>query len=215
MNATSSNSRGAADSGSMYETPPDLVVDQMEFLKKTPTLGLGFRKTSVDPVLHERLLHHLRSNVHKFTSEPETGFIRSENPRAFPSLLYQDEAFNQALMSDLLPLHEEWAGRPLVKAACYGIRVYQPRSYLYNHYDRARTHVVSSTICVDHRLNSPWPLYIEDAEGRPHEVSVEPGEMVFFEGARLKHGRPYPLDGEYYANIFVHYTPLGWEANFS
>jgi prolyl 4-hydroxylase len=35
--------------------------------------------------------------------------------------------------------------------------------------------------------------------------------MVFFEGARLKHGRPYALDGQYYANIFVHYTPLDWD----
>ena len=72
---------------------------------------------------------------------------------------------------------------------------------------------MSSTICVDHRLISPWPLYIEDNEGRPHEVSIEPGEMVFFEGTRLTHGRPYPLDGEYYANIFVHYTPLDWDLN--
>ena len=60
---------------------------------------------------------------------------------------------------------------------------------------------MSSTICVDHRLRSPWPLYVEDDAGRPHEVSIEPGEMVFSEGARLTHGRPYALDGEYYANI--------------
>jgi prolyl 4-hydroxylase len=199
----------------MYETPPELIVGQKENLKNVPALGLGFRKTTVDPAIHARLLHHLRSNIHNFRSEPETGFIRSENPRAFPSLLYQDEAFNQSLMSDLQPIHEEWSGMQIVKAACYGIRVYQPRSYLYNHYDRGRTHIISSTICVDHRLNSPWPLYIEDGEGRPHEVSVEPGEMVFFEGARLKHGRPYPLDGEYYANIFVHYTPLGRGADLS
>jgi prolyl 4-hydroxylase len=100
---------------------------------------------------------------------------------------------------------------PLKKAACYGIRVYQPRSYLFSHIDSIRSHVVSSTICVDQRLNSDWPLYIEDLDGNPHEVVMQPGEMVFYESARLRHGRPYALDGEYCANIFVHYTPVDWE----
>ena len=195
----------------MYETPAHLIADQMEILKNVRSLGLGFKKTTLDPQIYERLLDHFRSSVHRFKSEPSDGFIETENPRAFPSLLYQDEAFNQQLLSDLQPAHEAWSGLPIRKAACYGIRVYQPKSYLYNHVDRAGTHVVSSTVCVDSRLSKPWPLYIEDNEGCPHEVSIEPGEMVFFEGARLKHGRPYPLEGEYYANTFIHYTPLDWD----
>ena len=93
-----------------------------------------------------------------------------------------------------------------IKRPAMGFAMYQPGSYLYSHTDRL-THIVSSTICVDHRLKSRWPLCIEDLEGRSHEIDVEPGDMVFFEGARLDHGRPYALDGEYYANIFVHYTP--------
>jgi prolyl 4-hydroxylase len=210
MSDTSSNSRNKLGRGSMYETPAHLFTDQMEILKSVRSLGLGFKKTTLDPQIYERLLDHFRSNIHRFKSEPSNGFIETENPRAFPSLLYQDDAFNQQLLSDLQPAHEAWSGLPIRRAACYGIRVYQPKSYLYNHVDRAGTHVVSSTVCVDHRLISPWPLYIEDNEGRPHEVSIEPGEMVFFEGARLKHGRPYPLEGEYYANIFIHYTPLDW-----
>jgi len=76
------------------------------------------------------------------------------------------------------------------------------------HVDRPLTHIISSTICVDHRLSSPWPLLIEDIEGNACQIDLEPGELVFYEGARLKHGRPYPLDGDYYAGIFVHYRPL-------
>jgi prolyl 4-hydroxylase len=195
----------------MYETPPHLIVDQEKDLKKVRFLGKGFKKVRLDTMVYSRLMHHFRSNIHKFVSEREEGFIKTENPRAYPSLIYQDENFNQKLLDDLHGAHEAWSGLRLRKAACYGIRVYQPRSYLYTHLDRGRTHVVSSTMCVDHRLNSPWPLYIEDDRGRGHEVSIEPGEMVFFEGARLRHGRPYPLDGEYYANIFLHYTPLDWD----
>lgn len=194
----------------MYETPQHIIDFQSKDLEKVPSLGLGFRKTTLDPRIHDRLMDHLRTNVHKFKSEAGNGFIHTENPRCYPSLVYQDEEFNQQLLSDMRSAHEAWSGMPLKNAACYGIRVYQPRSYLYNHFDHARTHVVSSTICVDSRVNSPWPLYVEDAEGQPHEVPIEPGEMVFFEGARLKHGRPYPLDGDYYANIFLHFMPLDW-----
>ena len=194
----------------MYKTPAHLIAKHAKAKENVPYLGLGFAKTRLDSKIYERLVDHLRSNLHWFRSEPASEYIHTENKRSYPSLLYQDENFNQRLMSDLHPAHEEWSGRQIRKAACYGIRVYQPGSYLYNHIDRTGTHVVSSTICVDHRLHKPWPLYIEDDDGQPHEISVEPGEMVFFEGARLTHGRPYALDGEYYANIFVHYTPLDW-----
>jgi prolyl 4-hydroxylase len=191
----------------MYETPAHLRNTQ----PPVPALGVGLKKITLDMRLHERLLYHLHSNVHKFTSEPADGFLQTESDRANPSLIYVDGDFNRRLMDDLQEAHEEWSGHSLRPAACYGIRVYQPRSYLYNHRDRSTTHIVSSTICIDHRLTGRWPLYIEDLNGEPHEVSIEPGEMVFFEGARLVHGRPYPLEGEYYANIFVHYTPIGWE----
>ena len=194
----------------MYETPKHLVTSQDEDLKKVRPLGLGFLKTVLDSKIHDRLMDHFRSNTQNFVAETAEGFIGTESKRYFPSLIFQHEEFNQRLMSDLQPAHEEWSKLKLKKAACYGIRVYQSGSYLYNHVDRARTHVVSSTICVDRKLHKEWPLYIEDFDGNPHEVFIEPGEMVFFEGALLKHGRPYALDGEYYANIFVHYTPEGW-----
>lgn len=31
--------------------------------------------------------------------------------------------------------------------------------------------------------------------------------MLFYESARLVHGRPYPFNGENYANVFAHYRP--------
>ncbi len=194
----------------MYKTPQHIVEGQKADQAKVTSLGLGFKKVRLDPALHELLLSRLRANIHRFKSEPGGGLIHSENPRAFPSLIYTDKDLNDRLLRDLHALHEEWSGRLLKPAACYGVRVYQPRSYLYVHVDHARTHVVSSTICVDSRTNTPWPLVIEDDAGVEHEVQIEPGEMVFFEGARLKHGRPYPLDGDYYASIFVHYTPVDW-----
>ena len=195
----------------MYETPEHLRERERNDLARVPKLDLGFKKTTLDAALHDRLLHHLRSNVRNFVPEEAGDYLKTENARSFPAMLFQDEDFNQQLISDLKQAHEDWGGMPLKKAACYGIRVYQPRSYLFNHIDSIGTHVVSSTICVDERLNSDWPLYVEDLDGNPHEVVMKPGEMVFYESARLRHGRPYALDGDYCANIFVHYTPLDWE----
>ena len=98
---------------------------------------------------------------------------------------------------------------PLEYSNCYGIRVYQRGTFLYNHVDRP-THIISSAICVDYALDRPWPLHLENIDGEVSQVDFEPGELVFYEGARLAHGRPYPLDGDYYAAIFLHYRPVGW-----
>ena len=35
----------------------------------------------------------------------------------------------------------------------------------------------------------------------------QPGEMVWYESARLLHGRPDPFQGEYFDNLFIHYKP--------
>ena len=48
--------------------------------------------------------------------------------------------------------------------------------------------------------------------GAEHEKTLLPGEMLLYESAALVHGRPYPLDGEAYANAFVHFRPeSGWD----
>ena len=38
---------------------------------------------------------------------------------------------------------------------------------------------------------------------------MEPGEALLYESARCMHGRPVPLRGKEYSNIFVHYRPVG------
>jgi prolyl 4-hydroxylase len=38
---------------------------------------------------------------------------------------------------------------------------------------------------------------------------MEPGDMVLYESGSLIHGRPFPLVGRSYANIFIHFEPTG------
>lgn len=38
---------------------------------------------------------------------------------------------------------------------------------------------------------------------------LEPGQLLWYESARLPHGRPRPFNGSHYDNVFVHYRPAG------
>ena len=188
-------------------TAPPYLQRKCEAMQATaPSLGLGFQKGRLAPDLHARLVAQLRNNLAQFRAEIASEELRSARQDMIPALVFQEDAFNAQLADELKPLHEAWAGRPLELSACYGIRCYQRGTFLYNHVDR-QPHFVSSTICIDHALDSRWPLHLESLDGQVHQVDLEPGEYVLYEGVRLAHGRPYPLDGDFYAGIFVHYFP--------
>ncbi len=189
-----------------FEAPEYLRKKCDEMQAGAPYLGLGYKKARLPPESHQRLLAQFRANIEHFTPEGAVDEIRTAAMATIPALVFEDPKFNAQFAEDLRPLHEEWAGTPLVLSACYGIRCYQRGTFLYNHVDR-QPHFVSSTICVDHALVSPWPLSIRSIDGQASQIDMQPGDMVFYEGSRLAHGRPYPLDGDFYAGIFVHYYP--------
>eukprot|EP01034_Spumella_vulgaris_P024333 gene24334-30656_t len=73
------------------------------------------------------------------------------------------------------------------------------------------THVISSIVHIAHEYDNddePWPIQIEDHNGKLHSVSLEPGEMLFYESAVCVHGRQRLLKGKYYGSIFLHYQPV-------
>ena len=58
------------------------------------------------------------------------------------------------------------------------------------HVDTVGTHVVSAIINVDQEVDEDWRLLILDHEDREHWVTMEPGDMLLYESAKLLHGRP-------------------------
>lgn len=173
-----------------------------------PYCGLGFRKERLGDDLYKLLIDQFRRVAPAFRIEADVLEISNVDNDAIQALYHEETEFNNQMSKLLQPMHEAWSGMKLTESACYGFRVYQRGTYLHKHVDVTATHIISSTICVDHHLTSPWPLYIEDIEGNGHLVNLEPGEFIFYEGAKLIHGRPYPLDGDYYAGMFVHYRPV-------
>ncbi|MCP4966017.1 MAG: 2OG-Fe(II) oxygenase [bacterium] len=119
------------------------------------------------------------------------------------------------VLAELKPMHERWAGFPLVPSAAYGVRVYRDGHRLLPHVDRIETHVISSVVHLMHDTDTPWHLRIVDVDGDSHDVALEEGEMVFYESARSVHSRPEPMVGRSYCSIFVHYRPVDWNMSWA
>ena len=196
---------------------PDWIVEATrEQLRTVPYLDAGgpecrgFEKRPVDPDLYQEVLSTYRSVESELMLE-EGGaigtFVSTVRPDLPPSLYREVEEFNALVHKILKPLHEEWCRFELTPSACYGFRVCLPGAFLHDHVDRPHTHVISSTLCVDRDVYTPWNLHAVDADGQEREVSVEPGELLLYESARIPHGRPVPLNGRFYAGLFVHYQP--------
>jgi prolyl 4-hydroxylase len=103
---------------------------------------------------------------------------------------------------------QEWTGEELQECSMYGIRVYTEGSMLATHVDRMPL-VSSAIINVDQDVDEPWPIEVYGHDGRAYNVTMEPGDMVLYESHSVLHGRPFPMKGRYFANIFIHFEPIG------
>jgi len=111
-------------------------------------------------------------------------------------------------ISNLLrPVLEEWSNATLTSSAVYGIRTYYNQSILIPHVDRL-PRVISAIINVDQQVDEPWVLEVYGHDGKAHNITMEPGDMILYESHSVIHGRPFPLNGSYFANIFVHFEPV-------
>lgn len=102
---------------------------------------------------------------------------------------------------------EEWTGMRQAISSVYGVRIYHNQSILAPHVDRLPL-VSSCIINVDQDVEVDWPLEIYDHFGNGHNITMRPGDMLFYESHSVIHGRPFPLQGNFYANIFIHFEPF-------
>jgi prolyl 4-hydroxylase len=109
------------------------------------------------------------------------------------------------------PVLEQWTQQRLVPVSVYGIRIYNNQSILAPHVDRMPL-VTSCIINLDQHVDNndePWPLEVFDHQGKAHNVSMSPGDLVLYESHSVIHGRPFPLRGSFFANAFLHFEPIG------
>lgn len=90
----------------------------------------------------------------------------------------------------------------------YGIRVYTEGAILNPHVDRL-PYVMSAIINVAQDVDEEWPMEVIAHNGKAVNITMKPGDMALYESHSVLHGRPFPLKGKYFANIFVHFEPTG------
>lgn len=145
-------------------------------------------------------------NCQEIQESEEESFLRPVQ-RTFMMQLSQPVL--TSVKESLQPLAEAWSGIQLAHTSTYGVRRYTNNSWLVAHLDRLGTHVISAILNVGQSVEEDWPLFIKDNDGGDHRVVLAPGEMVWYESARLVHGRMKHFRGEYFDNLFIHYRPRG------
>jgi len=103
---------------------------------------------------------------------------------------------------------QEWTQEELTQCSLYGIRVYTEGAVLGTHVDRMPL-ISSAIVNVAQDVDEPWPIEVIGHDGRAHNITMEPGDMVLYESHSILHGRPFPLKGRFFANIFIHFEPTG------
>ena len=178
----------------------------------------GLYVTKMPQALFDKVNGFYHQNRQKITEEHvQGGFIYGGNSKAkkrrtSSSLVNLTEELRKEVHDALKPAMETWCGKTLEPTYVYGVREYHNGAILKMHRDRIDTHIISAIINVDQDTHVDWPLVIEDNYYRTHHVMKKPGDIIFYEGGRLQHGRPIMFEGLSFANIFCHFKPVDYIA---
>jgi len=170
---------------------------------------IGFKKLEVPSKVLKSLKQFWDDNLDNEAEEKwPPGNIYTNHWKA-PTYIIGIPSTTRKYIADIIqPLVREWVGVDLVLTSLYGIRVYKEDSVLAPHVDRLP--LVSSVIInVAQDVDEPWPIEVYGHDGNAYNITMSPGEMIFYESHSVIHGRPFPLQGRYYANVFVHFEPIG------
>ncbi len=183
-----------------------------EMWSRTPEEALpnhtrtGYRRDRMPAELFSRLRDFYERRGDAAREESVPGYIHAQTGAA-SEMIDLPRDLKVEVSKALRPVLEAWCGNRLESTAVYGIRRYRRGAVLKMHRDRPETHIISAILNIAQQVDEDWPLCLEDNYYRRLEITVRPGDMLLYEGARLLHGRPSPLVGNEYSSIFVHFKP--------
>mmetsp|Transcript_30398 Transcript_30398/g.65643 ORF Transcript_30398/g.65643 Transcript_30398/m.65643 type:complete len:559 (+) Transcript_30398:70-1746(+) len=200
-------------------------IERMEMNLRQPAgmynyTTLGFHKvrapTTITNLLtkfwNKQTKQHHHSSSSSITNIPnetwDPGNTYTNHWSSPTKMLNIDSSLRKIIWDASQPLLEEWTGRQLTPSSLYGVRVYAEGAVLAPHVDRTPL-VISAIVNVDQDVDEPWPLEVYGHDGNAYNITMEVGDMVFYESHTVIHGRPFPLVGRHYANVFIHFEPLG------
>ncbi len=196
------------------ETPDKLREETQNYKTKAAHFGNGYKIDTIPKniygILYQEWLSKSGEYKDIYTVFPEktNRYLHTIEEGGIQSSLFMSGRFNHLILLRLQGIHEEWCGQPLTPVCAYGFRRYHKGAYMFSHVDKTETHIISSTLCIDYDLEEPWLFSIENTTtGTEDLIALEPGQLCFYEGAFLEHGRPFPLNGKYQTGMFIHYKP--------
>jgi len=187
--------------------------------------SLGFAKGKLPDDVFANMGAFHYNNRHNAVNEEWTGkgfFVNWwETDVKFIPIPWNTKQKWQLRLSELVSI---WAGVEVEETSMYGLRQYEQGARLLSHVDRLPTHAVSLIVNIaQDNLANPWPIEVFDHADRLHEVTMEAGDIVYYESAKNLHSRNRPLTckqgGCHFVNLFTHYRPVGdgasWHNNLS
>jgi hypothetical protein len=187
--------------------------------------SLGFAKGKLPDDVFANMAAFYYNNRNNVVNEEWEGkgvFVNWwETDVKFVSIPWDTKRKWQIRLSELV---SAWAGVEVEETSMYGLRQYETGARLLSHVDRLPTHAVSLIVNIaQNNLANPWPVEIFDHADRLHEITMEAGEIVYYESAKNLHSRNRPLTckkgGCSFVNLFTHYRPVHdgskWYQNLS
>jgi prolyl 4-hydroxylase len=174
---------------------------------------VGFEKVRLNLDCIENIRTWMKDNENDFI--PEINLTGDAEKNMRNNILDIGKApleLRNNLLHEMQTLLTKWIGYKtnLQHVATYGIRDYMRGSNLDNHYDKKNTHVISAIIHLEDKADTPWPLYIEDHRFKSHQITMEYGDVIFYESTTCLHGRPTPFAGDSHKNMYIHFKPERW-----
>lgn len=188
-------------------------------MPKIPKLssGPGFLLLNQTKAIQEKLLPWFHEKWKKqedvkVESPVPGGYLNDKHVPSSHVDVHRNYNMMKVIRPEMADVLTWWTNTALRHTAIFGVRVYKRGNVLLNHVDRYDTHLVSAILQVhqDVDFNAGWPVEVLNEERDCFEVYLQPGQMLLYEGAHFKHGRPMSFKGEAFGNLFVHYAPEDW-----
>jgi prolyl 4-hydroxylase len=173
----------------------------------------GFKVVKTPPDLFAKIQAYWNQHRDDQSVEWQSVIHSYQNSWEAPTTMIPVQKYDTALRDEIWQstrdILQEWSGQRLAPSAFWGIRIYHNNSILATHVD-VPPRIISAIINVDQDIeNEDWPLEVWGHDGVVRNITMKPGDMVLYESHTVIHGRPFPFRGKYFANIFVHFEPLG------
>jgi len=126
----------------------------------------------------------------------------NKDPNIYP--LGDHVKFFYWVAKEIKPIFDNWCKVPIEFSYMYGIHSYKNKEIIELHREHLQTHHISAQILID--KDKDWNFDLYDHGNNLNTIpTLNIGDIILYEGAKLLHGRPLPFEGTYYDILYVHY----------